>query len=84
MELEDLKNNWEDYNKKLSENLKLNEAIFRKFNLDKSQREMNTPKSFELINIIVGIIFILIGIKYSFVLAYDIKFLSFYNIEKYN
>ncbi len=40
MELNDLKRSWEEYDKKLTENLRLNEELLRRSNLDRSRREM--------------------------------------------
>ncbi len=41
MELDELKRSWEEYDKKLSENLRLNEELLRCSNLDRSRREMS-------------------------------------------
>jgi hypothetical protein len=54
MELDDLKRSWEQYDKKLSANLKFNEALFKKLNLDKSRREMSAPLNFELVNAVMA------------------------------
>jgi len=59
MELDELKNNWADYDKKLSANLKLNEELLRKMNLNSSKREMQKVLIYELINILLLIILIL-------------------------
>jgi len=75
MEIEELKSAWAQYDKKLTQNLKLNEELLRKMNLEKSRKEMNTPLTYEIISIIIGVIFLLfIGsatIRYS----NEIKFL---------
>lgn len=65
MELDDLKRAWEQYDKKLSENLKFNEALFRKLNLDKSRREMRAPLNFELVNAVMAGVFILFACSWT-------------------
>ncbi|WP_282147551.1 hypothetical protein [Algibacter lectus] len=59
MELDDLKGAWAQYDKKLNENLKFNEELFKKLNLDKSKREMTTPLNYELFSVFINIGFIL-------------------------
>jgi Na+/H+ antiporter NhaA len=59
MELEELKSAWAQYDKKLSQNLKLNEELLRKMNLEKSKKEMNAPLTYEIISVSIGVIFLL-------------------------
>lgn len=44
MELDDLKSAWAQYDKKLEENLKFNEAILRKMNLNASRKQLRPIK----------------------------------------
>lgn len=59
MELDDLKNNWAEYGKKLSSSLKLNEELLQKMNLNSSRREMQKLLIYEFIGILMLIILIL-------------------------
>jgi hypothetical protein len=68
MELDELKSAWTQYDKKLTENLKFNEELFRKLNLDKSKREMNTPLNYEILSVIVSVFFLI------FITSLTIKF----------
>lgn len=54
MELDELKKSWKDYDKKLTDNLKLNEKLMKQLNLDKSKREMSKPLIYEIINVAVA------------------------------
>ena len=49
MELDDLKNAWTQYDKKLAVNLKFNEDLLRKMNLNNSKKELQKPLIYELI-----------------------------------
>src|ERR1035437_5877731 len=75
MELEELKSVWAQYDKKLTQNLKLNEELLRKMNLEKSKKEMNTPLFYEIISVIVGVIFLLFIASATIRYSYDLKFL---------
>ena len=74
MELEQFKNIWENQDKKLDANLKVNTALLRRLNFDKAQRELRKPKIGELIQIIATFILsvylvwisVLIWDKYEF------------------
>lgn len=68
MELDDLKNAWTKYDKRLTENLKFNEELLRKINLDRSKREMSTPLYYEFFTIIGG------GILVLFILSSTLRF----------
>lgn len=70
MELDDLKGAWAHYDKKLTENLKFNEELLRKMNLNNSKREMQKPLIYELIGIAV-LFFMII-----YVVAYSIRFIE--------
>ena len=59
MELDELKSAWAQYDKKLTANLKFNEELLRKTNLDRSKREMTTPLNYELFSVFSGIIALL-------------------------
>jgi MFS family permease len=56
MELDDLKRSWEQYDQKLTENLRLNQEILRRSNLDRSRREMSGILTFIGVNL--GIAFL--------------------------
>ena len=75
MELEELKSAWAQYDQKLTQNLKLNEELLRKMNLEKSKKEMNTPLFYEIISVIVGVIFLLFIASATIRYSYDLKFL---------
>ena len=59
MELDELKSAWAQYDKKLTENLKLNEELIRKMNLNNSKKELQKPLISELVGIIILPLFIL-------------------------
>ena len=75
MELEELKSVWAQYDKKLSQNLKLNEELLRKMNLEKSKKEMNAPLFYEIISFIVGVIFLMFIVSATIRYSYELKFL---------
>jgi hypothetical protein len=60
MELDDLKGAWAQYDKKLSENLKFNEELFKKLNLDKSRREMSGPLNYEIGSVAISGVFLIL------------------------
>ena len=68
MEIDELKTVWAKYDKKLTENLKLNGELLRKMNLDKSKREMNTPLNSEIMGVVIG------GIFLAFFLSATLRF----------
>lgn len=57
MELDELKATWAQYDKKLSQNLKFNEELLRKMNLEKSRKELQKPLMYEISGVIIGFIF---------------------------
>ena len=75
MELEELKSAWAQYDKKLSQNLKLNEELLRKMDLEKTKKEMNAPLNYEIISITIGVIFILFILSATIRYSYELKFL---------
>lgn len=61
MELEELKKTWAQYDKKLSENLKLNEELLRSINFEKYSHALKKPYYLELFNIgIQSFLFIIV------------------------
>ena len=76
MELDEMKRAWAQYDKKLEENLKLNEELLRKMNLDKTRKELQKPLISEIVNMVALLLVILfIGsstIKYSNELRFSI------------
>ena len=50
MELDILKEAWTTHNKKLDQNLKLNETLLKRLNLDHAKKEMNKPLIMEIVN----------------------------------
>lgn len=57
MELDELKATWAQYDKKLSQNLKFNEELLRKMNLEKSRKELQKPLLYEISGVIIGFVF---------------------------
>jgi len=57
MEANELKELWSDYDRKISENLRLNEEILIKLTRDKSRREMGNILNYEYFNFIVFAVF---------------------------
>jgi hypothetical protein len=59
MELDDFKTAWTQFDRKLTENLKLNEELLKKLNLDKSKREMSSPLNYEIGSVIITFLLVL-------------------------
>jgi hypothetical protein len=74
MELDELKQLWSQYDKKLNENLKLNEELLRKMNLNKAKQELQKPFIFELITIIIIFLTIVFVTGFSIRLIEEIQF----------
>ena len=74
MELEELRNHYTQYDKKLSLNLKFNEELLRKMNLDSFRKEIQKPYIYEIINVIVCFIIFSCFLACSFEVFYDIKY----------
>lgn len=53
MELNELKNAWSAYDKKLTENLRINEKLLKRMNLDRSKNEFYKPMYMEIVNLVV-------------------------------
>ncbi len=77
MELDDLKGVWAQYDKKLSDNLRFNEELLKKLNLDKSRREMNAPLIFEICSVVItGVFLVLVAswtLRFGNELTYQIS-----------
>jgi len=74
MELDDLKTVWAQYDKKLTENLKLNEELLKKMNLDKSKQEMQKPLNYEIGTVVITcLLFLYLGVS-TFRFASEMKF----------
>ncbi|MBK6836492.1 MAG: hypothetical protein IPG89_20425 [Bacteroidetes bacterium] len=74
MELQDFKNAWNEYDKKLSENLKLNESLLKEINLQKTKNELQKPLIYEIINVgfmlILTVYLAFASIQYQYELKY--------------
>ena len=70
MELDDLKGAWEKYDKKLTENLKFNEELLRKMNLNNSKSEMQKPLIYEIVGVAVSFLLIV------YVVGSSIRFIN--------
>jgi hypothetical protein len=65
MELDDLKRSWEQYDQRLTENLRLNKELLRRSTLDRSRREMNAPMHFTGFNLASVPIFFLFALRWT-------------------
>ncbi len=74
MELDELKSAWAQYDKKLAENLKLNERLLRKMNLDKIRQELQKPFLYEMVSIIITFLAIAFVTRFSIRLITEIQF----------
>lgn len=70
MELDDLKGAWAQYDKKLAANLKFNEELLRKMNLNSSRKELQKPLINELLSVAAMFIVII------YVVASSIRFID--------
>lgn len=75
MELDNLKTAWAEYDKKLTENLKFNEELLRKMNLESSKKEMNTPLTYEIFSFATGIIILIYIVSSTIRFSNEPKFL---------
>lgn len=75
MELEDLKKAWSEYDNKLSENLKTNNELLKRMNLNNAKSSMDTPRRYEMVNVVLGFAFILLVINYVIKFSSDYKLL---------
>jgi magnesium-transporting ATPase (P-type) len=69
-DVNDLKDAWTQYDKKLSEQLKFNEELLRKLNMSHSKREMQSPLLYEITGIAVAFLMIV------FVMAYSVRYMD--------
>lgn len=74
MELDDFKGAWAQYDKKLSENLKFNEELLRKMNLDKAKQELQKPINTEILSIIIIFLSIVFVTGFSIRLIDEIQY----------
>lgn len=58
MDINDFKSAWLQHDRKLSENLSINEALLKKVNLDRSKKELNKPLLYEISSFFLFIILI--------------------------
>ncbi|WP_321288292.1 hypothetical protein [uncultured Sunxiuqinia sp.] len=75
MELEDFKKAWSEYDNKLSENLKTNNELLKRMNLNNAKSSMDTPRRYEMVNVVLGFAFILLVINYVIKFSSDYKLL---------
>jgi hypothetical protein len=75
MELDELKAMWAQYDTKLTENLRLNEELLKKMNLDKSKQEMQIPLNYEIASVLINVLFLLFFGISTFNFASELKFL---------
>lgn len=76
MELEDLTQAWAKYDQKLSNNLRLNEELLKKINLNSSKKEMQKPLITEICNIVIITVVIVLLFSALFRLRYEIIYVS--------
>jgi hypothetical protein len=74
MELDEFKQLWSQYDRKLSENLNLNEKLLNKINLDKAKQELQKPFIYEIISIVVIFLTIVFVSGFSIGLLKDLQF----------
>lgn len=74
MELDELKQIWSQYDKKLTDNLKFNEGLLRKMSLDKAKHELHKPVMYELITILFIFFTIVFVTGFSIRLLEEIQF----------
>ena len=65
MELDDLKSAWAQYDKKLTNHLRLNEELLRKWNLESAKRELQKPLQYELTGVAGQFILIFVTVAFS-------------------
>lgn len=57
---------WTEYDKKLSENLKLNEELLKRMNLEKSKKELKTPIYWEISSAAIMFLLFMLMMFYGF------------------
>ena len=75
MELENLKQSWQKYDKMLTDNLKTNQELLKKINLDRAKSSMDIPKNYELISLAIGFVFLLYVLTSTIRFSADPKYL---------
>jgi hypothetical protein len=65
MELDELKNRWSDYDKKLDKSLKLNMQLLRKINLDKAKNKVRRLMVMKLVEIVILAVIIIFLISFT-------------------
>lgn len=65
MELDDIKNIWTQYDKKLTRNLRLNEELLKKINVSNSKLELQKPLMAEITGLVSVFVLILLFIALS-------------------
>jgi hypothetical protein len=65
MELDDLKSAWAQYDKKLTNHLRLNEELLRKWNLESAKRELQKPLQYELTGVVGQFVLIFTTVAFS-------------------
>lgn len=74
MELDDFKNSWAEYDKKLSKNLRFNEELLQKMNLNSSRREMQKLLIYEVVSIFILIFLIFYILSNSIYYIYQLRY----------
>jgi magnesium-transporting ATPase (P-type) len=74
MELDDIKGAWAQYDKKLNEQLKLNEALLRKINLNSSKRELQKPLLYEISGVIILLLLVVSVTSFSIGLLEEARY----------
>lgn len=67
MDINEFKSAWLQHDRKLSENLSINETLLKKVNMDRSKRELNKPLLYEIVSFFLFIILIPVFIFLSVV-----------------
>jgi hypothetical protein len=74
MELDEFKQIWSQYDKKLNENLKFNEKLLRRMNLSRARQELQKPLIYELISTTVIFFTVVFASVFSIRLIEEIQF----------
>lgn len=75
MELEDLKQAWGDYDKKLNDNLKTNKELLKRMILDRANLAVRVPKNYEYFSLVINFLFLLYVVRATIDYVTDIKIL---------
>jgi magnesium-transporting ATPase (P-type) len=74
MELDELKKSWSEYDQKLTDNLRLNEELLRKMNLNSSKKEMQKIVIYEYIGIAMAIVLIIVLMAFTWAYWNNLKY----------